>query len=99
MTGFDAAVGERASHVRKALSISLSDAAEAIGVTRQTMSRYESGKSPMTAVAVRTLCELYQVPPSWLLGEVDELDVLVSRDGRAMHVHEVSPSMCSPLGS
>lgn len=93
---YDSQIGERLAHIREVLSIAQSHAASEIGVTRQTMSNYESGKTPMRADVVRLLCELYGIPPSWALGINDELHIKASIRGRTIELTETSAPIESP---
>lgn len=96
-TPYDKAIGERAAHIRSVLSLSMSEVAERLSVTRQTLSNYESGKTPMRADVIRSLCEVYGVSPSWLLGIDDELHHKSRMNGRTIELREKSPSIQSPL--
>lgn len=96
-TRFDREIGERAAHIRNILSLPQQTVAESIGVTRQTMANYESGKTPMRAGTIRALCETYGVPASWLLGIDDELYHKSTVNGRRLEIREKSPSIGSPL--
>ncbi len=95
---YDVAVGERASHMRKVLSMTSNEVADRLNVTRQTLSNYESGKTPMRADVIRSLCEIYDIDPSWLLGISDEVRQRSLRNGRTIELYERSPSIPSPLG-
>lgn len=90
---YDAAIGERAAHIRKVLSMTSQEVAKKLGVTRQTLCNYESGRTPMRAEVVRSLCEVYGVPPTWLLGTTDKLDLKRTTNGRSLEIHVVSPSI------
>lgn len=96
-TPYDKAIGERASHIRNVLSLSMSEVAGKLSITRQTLSNYESGKTPMRAGVIRSLCEVYGIAPSWLLGIDDELYHKSSKNGRTIELREKSPSIKSPL--
>lgn len=94
---YDVVVGERAAHIRTILSIPVAEAAEMLGITRQTLSNYESGRTPMRAKVLRSLCDLYEVSPSWLLGLDNELYHKSKNDGVTITVHETSRTIPSPL--
>ena len=94
---YDEQIGERFKHVREVLSMSQNNVASKLNVTRQTLANYESGRTPMRADVVRSLCEIYCIPPSWALGTIDELHIKRSVDGRAIELVETSPSIKSPL--
>lgn len=96
-SSYDVAVGERASHIRNVLSMTLSEVACKLNITRQTLSNYESGKTTMRADVIRSMCEVYGINPSWLLGIDDELYHKSRRNGRMIELREKSPSIPSPL--
>lgn len=89
-TVFDQQVGERARHIREILSMTMQEAANQLGVTRQTLGNYENGATPMRADVVRSLCEVYGVPSSWMLGMTDELHCKWKRGGRTIELSEQS---------
>lgn len=94
---YDVAIGERAAHIRNVLSMTMQEVADRLSVTRQTLSNYESGRTPMRADVVRSLCEVYGVSPSWLLGIDNELYHKSNMNGRSVELREKSPSIKSPL--
>lgn len=96
-TPYDKMIGERAAHIRSVLSLSMTEVAGKLNITRQTLSNYESGKTPMRADVIRSLCEVYGVSPSWLLGIDDELYHKSRMNGRTIELHEKSPTILSPL--
>ena len=96
-TPYDVAVGERAAHIRNVLSLSMTEVAGNLNITRQTLSNYESGKTPMRADVIRSLCEVYGASPSWLLGIDNKLYHKSMRNGRTIELYEESPSIQSPL--
>lgn len=94
---FNREVGERLEHIRNVFGMSQQFVANQLGVTRQTLSNYESGMTPMSAGIVRAVCEIYGIPPSWLLGIADELHNKATVNGRCIEIWEKSPSIASPL--
>lgn len=96
-TRFNREVGERLEHMRNILGMSQQVVADQLGVTRQTLSNYESGRNSMSAGIVRAVCEIYGIPPSWLLGINDELYHKSTVNGRRIEIREKSPSIASPL--
>ncbi len=90
---FDASVGERTAHLRRLLSLSQSEVAEKLGVTRQTLANYESGKTPMRASVIRQLCDIYQCSSEWILGITDLLEIYRTINGRSIRLHEISPKI------
>lgn len=96
-TRFNREIGERLEHIRNVLGMSQKVVADQLGVTRQTLSNYESGRNSMSAGIVRAVCEVYHIPPSWLLGIDDELYHKSTVNGRRIEIREKSPSIASPL--
>lgn len=95
---YDEQIGERVKHIREVIAMSQSSVAARLGVTRQTLANYESGKTPMRADVVRLLCEVYEVPPAWVLGMTNDLHLRVNLGGRSIDLTEISPSIQSPGG-
>ncbi len=93
MSNFDVEVGKRAEHIRHVLSMSQKEVAERIGVTRQTMGNYESGKTPMRASTVRALCDIYKCSAEWMLGSCETLTVNRRIDGRTIQLREDWPKI------
>lgn len=60
---------ERLMKLRKAANLSQEDVAEALEVTRQTVSKWETGQSSPDLDKVKPLCDLYHVSPDSLLSE------------------------------
>lgn len=96
-TRYDREIGERAAHIRNVLDMPQAEVAANLGVTRQTISNYESGRTPMRAGVVRSLCEVYGISPSWLLGMSDELCHRSTHNGRRIELREQSPHIDSPM--
>ena len=93
MSNFDVEVGKRAAHIRSVLSMSQEDVAEKLGITRQTLNNYESGKTPMRAYAVRALCDIYRCSSDWMLGSYGTLTVNRRVDGRTIELREEWPKI------
>ena len=90
---FDVSVGERATHLRHLFSLSQSEVAKNLNITRQTLSNYEVGKTPMRASVIRQLCDIYHCPSDWLLGITDRLEINRIINGRSIELYEISPSI------
>lgn len=60
--------GEKLLHLRKKAALSQTEAAERLGISRQTLSKWETGKSCPDAVFLKKLSDLYQVSADELLG-------------------------------
>lgn len=97
VSAYDKAVGERAARVRTVLSMTEKYVADRLGITRQTLGNYESGKTSMRTGIIRMLCELYGISPSWLLGMTDEIKITRKVGGRLTEFREESPVIPSPM--
>ena len=62
-------------------------------VTRQTLSNYESGRTPLRARAIRELAEIYEASCDWILGLEDNIEVGTSNNGRTLYMRESSPKI------
>ena len=58
--------GERLKKVRKETGLTQEEFALAIGVTRSPIAAAESGKSKLQPLAIRKICELYNINEEWL---------------------------------
>lgn len=58
--------GERLKKVRKETGLTQKEFAAAIGVTRSPIASAESGKSKLQPMAIRKICELYNINGEWL---------------------------------
>lgn len=63
---------KRLKKLRKDAGLSQKQLAEKIYVSQSTMSKYESGKSPMTIGKVVALAKLYNVCVDYVIGLTDE---------------------------
>lgn len=61
-------LGEKLLHLRKKAALSQTEAAGRLGISRQTLSKWETGKSCPDAVFLKKLSDLYQVSADELLG-------------------------------
>lgn len=57
---------ERLKKVRKETGLTQEEFATAIGVTRSPIAAAESGKSKLQPLAIRKICELYNINEKWL---------------------------------
>jgi DNA-binding XRE family transcriptional regulator len=88
---------------RGALGLSQSEVAQAVGVTRATIVRLETGRSPIKALLVNTLIDFYtsqgvssniQKHPSLLSGQYVTVGIYLNSIGRKVFV---SPLKANPL--
>lgn len=59
---------ERLREVREDLDITQKEAAEAIGIRQQQLSKYETGEQEMTVSKLKDLCSYYKVSADYILG-------------------------------
>ena len=90
---------------RGALGISQTEVAQALGVTRATIVRLETGRSPVKALLVNTLIDFYtsqgvssniQKHPSLLSGQYVTVGIYLNSKGGGVFV---SPLKANPLRS
>lgn len=63
-------LGEKLLELRKKNGLSQELLAKEVGVSRQTVSRWENGKARPTAICIRKLSDIYKMEPEEILGEV-----------------------------
>src|SRR5256885_1911466 len=73
VTAHDAFVGRALREARLNRHIKQSELAQALNVTRSTITRWESGTRPMAVSTLLTIAELLEVPASMLLPEQHQL--------------------------
>lgn len=61
-------LGRALQEARKRVRLSQTTVGQKLGVTRQVVSAYESGKRDVSAIELYTLCNLFRVTPNELLG-------------------------------
>jgi transcriptional regulator with XRE-family HTH domain len=66
------AIGARLRTARKASSLTVQAAAEAIGVSKVMVDLWEIGRSFPSPEHLTTVCDLYSVSADWLLGNIPE---------------------------
>jgi transcriptional regulator with XRE-family HTH domain len=65
--------GERMKRVREEKNLTLEEMARVIGVTKATLSRYESGEiKEIPLNRVEAVANILSVSPEWLIGWTDE---------------------------
>lgn len=68
-------LGERILNLRKESGQSQENLAEQLGVSRQTISRWENGKSIPDAACIKKMAEIYGIPADQILGlDVEQTD-------------------------
>ena len=70
-------IGERIAERRKALGLTLEDIAQEIGVSKSTVSRYESGTfESIKLPVIEAIARVLHVNPSWLIGKTDKMEIV-----------------------
>ena len=67
---FDKKLGSILKEYRKSNNLSLQDVADKIGVTRQMVFVYESGKTPLTVTQLIKICDIYGIDYVTVLKQV-----------------------------
>ena len=97
-------IGDRLKEKRNALHLTLADVAKAIGVSRQTLSRYETGVIVnIPSDKIEALAQILQTTPAYLMGW--EITKTINRDDNFRnipvigHVTATTASMQTSLTS
>lgn len=64
--------GEKIKYMRKKLNLSQEDLANKIGLTRQSISKWETGKASPTMANLKELSEVFGVDMAYFIGEYEE---------------------------
>lgn len=89
---FNTEVGERLRHLREVLGLTVTEVANQLNVTRQTLSNYESGRTPLRASVIRELAEIYEASCDWILGTRNDIEInVMTNGGRSLYMRESSP--------
>ena len=90
---------KRARYVREVLGLSTTYVGEMLGLMRQTLTNYESGRTRIPASVLFGMGRLYGVDADWLVGIADTLVIEVTKpDGREMRLTERFPPVTRPDG-
>lgn len=66
-------IGDRIKLLRKTLDMSMEKFGEKIGLSKTTISRIESGDSPLTEKNIKLICSIYKVDYFWLTEGIGEM--------------------------
>lgn len=67
-------IGQRIKQRREALNISAQELAEAIGINKATIHRYENGDfKSIKLPVIESIAKYLEVDPSWIIGKTDDL--------------------------
>ncbi len=64
-------IGSRIKKYRKENKITQDKLAQSIGITKSSISRYESGKNLILTICLYTICKKYHISADYLLGKID----------------------------
>lgn len=74
-------LGNRLKYARDMKDMSLQDVADAVGVARSTVQRYEAGKiNNIKLPVIESFARALQVDPAWLIGKSDKMEYSVGFD-------------------
>lgn len=82
---------ERLKELRKTLNLTQQEFAEKIGVKRNTIAQYESGRNAPIDAVITLICRTYNVNETWL--RTGEGEMFVSRDRSEAIAQEVNRFM------
>ena len=82
---------ERLKKLRKSLKLTQQEFADRIGVKRNTIAQYESGRNAPIDAVITLICRTYGVSDTWL--RTGEGDMFVARDRSEAIAQEVSRFM------
>lgn len=73
-------MGERIKELRKALGLTQQEFSDRIGVKRNTIAQYESGRNEPIDAVITLICRTYEVDETWLRTGEGDMFVQRSRD-------------------
>lgn len=73
-------IGERIKKVRRSLDLTQQEFADKLGIKRNTVATYETGKSNPSDAAVILICKIFNVNESWLREGSGEMFVQQTRE-------------------
>lgn len=81
-------LNEKLAHLRKKEGLSQIEVSEKLAVSRQAVSRWESGESRPSTDNLQALCKLYHVPMDFLLD--DNTEIPSSKETRGTKKDQIS---------
>jgi len=63
-------------YIRKLYDMSMEDVAQKLGITKQTISKWEKQKIPISDKRLRQLSNLFNIPEKYFQGEISDLNKL-----------------------
>ncbi len=79
-------MNERIRQLRKALSLTLEEFGQRVGVTKQTVSRIENGVNSVTEQMFKSICREFCVSEEWLRNGTGEMFGEMSRAEKAAQI-------------
>lgn len=86
-------VGERLLELRKKKGISQEEASNILNVSRQTISKWETGESCPDFDKILPLCELYEITPDELITGKKEVELLEAGDKKKIFAKNLGISV------
>lgn len=71
-----ARMGKALAAARRGAGLTQEDAAEKLGVDKQTISRWETGTNSLKGYDLARLAQLYRMPSKWIVSPPDSIDAL-----------------------
>ena len=71
--------GERIKEIRKALSLTLDQFGEKIGIKKSALSKIENGLNSLSDTLAISICREFHVNPEYLSGESEEMFLKLSK--------------------
>lgn len=79
-------MNERIRQLRKALSLTLEEFGQRVGVTKQTVSRIENGVNSVTEQMFKSICREFCVSEEWLRNDTGNMFKEVTRSERVTQI-------------
>ncbi len=73
-------MNERIKELRKALGLTQQEFADKIGVKRNSLANYETGRNTPIEAIFKSICDNYNVNEEWLRNGTGEMFINISRD-------------------
>lgn len=89
-------MNERIRQLRKALSLTLEEFGQRVGVTKQTVSRIENGVNSVTEQMFKSICREFYVNEEWLRNGTGGMFKEMSRAEEAAQIVSSSLDKLSP---
>lgn len=81
-------IGKRIKQVRQFHKITQTDMAAHLSITKQTLSRYETGERLPDAMWIQQFLQIYNVDANWLLTGTGEMNRIAETNRICQHVYK-----------